>query len=175
MTTKTTDLRYCETCGRVIQSVTSQDGVSWVHGVSEALFGFRDHEPIPVSETPKQDIRCDFCNNPGPKWIIPQSKTTEIGLMLVKPGESHTVSITDEEWAACDMCKEKAEVATDHHEFTNWVLDRHVEFGHTSKETMDGIRDAMVRDLGMMYRNLLNNMMPAILIDEYDEWLESQS
>lgn len=174
MKTKMTELRYCETCGRVIQSVSNKDGVFWVHGVSEALFGFRDHEPVPVAESPKQDVRCDFCNNPGPKWIVPQSKTTEVGLMLVKPGESRTVTITDEEWAACDLCKEEVESATDPREFANWVLDRHVEFGHTSKEEMDSIRNHMVRDLGMMYRNLLNNMMPAIPINEYDEWVENQ-
>lgn len=177
MKTKLEEIRCCHKCGRVVQCVSGPDGVFWIHGVSEALFGFRDHEPIPVpiEQSTNADVRCDFCNNPDPTWVIPQSQGTDIGLMLIGNNESRTVTLVDEEWAACDLCKAAVESASDPRTLAHWVLDQHVKFEHTPKEVMDDIRPHMVRDLAGMYGNLLRNMMPAVPIDEYDDWLEAQS
>lgn len=63
----------CRRCRRVLDHITTDEGVTWIHTVQDAATA--DHEP---DAAPYEEVdvlpRCDFCNADTPdmeRWVLP--------------------------------------------------------------------------------------------------------
>jgi hypothetical protein len=101
----------CAVCGRVLERISNDEGehVGWVHPYTMrigSLGEMEDHQPVPVPATdlPFPDTRCDFCYAINPQWILPANDFVNVdGIRdLSMPGQPEVASAGD--WAACDEC-----------------------------------------------------------------------
>lgn len=103
----------CAVCGRVLERVSNNASghVGWVHPYSMRAGNIgesEDHQPVPVPATdlPFPDTRCDFCYANNPQWVLPANDfINPDGVRdVTMPGAPEVASAGD--WAACDECAE---------------------------------------------------------------------
>lgn len=128
---KDDEIRYCRTCKQALEMRTIAGVRDYWH-VVRAAGAAADHEPdpVPVTELPGADIRCDFCSASAPSWsYLCDNITTrdrevigrKIGFSDYRLrnrgarslghvfGDSGLTVHNGERWAACETCAELIE------------------------------------------------------------------
>ncbi|WP_134663966.1 hypothetical protein [Amycolatopsis sp. CFH S0078] len=86
----------CKVCNLALDGFTNEDGVTYLHTLSDAMDGKDiNHEPVPIQAPPGWRGHCDFCTAGVPKFVVPARDFTT-------PGSPMGFSTGD--WAACETC-----------------------------------------------------------------------
>ncbi|MBB5154982.1 hypothetical protein [Saccharopolyspora phatthalungensis] len=86
----------CEVCNLALDAFTNEDGVTYLHTISDAMDGKDiNHEPVPIQAPVDWRGHCDFCTGEVPKFLVPARDFTT-------PNTPNGFSTGD--WAACEWC-----------------------------------------------------------------------
>jgi hypothetical protein len=164
---------YCRTCRQPLNVYTDPAGpIRFLHGGS----GAADYpaQPVPLSDLPDAQRRCDFCSTPDPVWIYTAADqhtgartvtravvaaddyrdrhhAARIRRADTTPGPVHAWGA---QWAACDGCADLIE-ARDLYGLIGRVVDA------MPANLTRGRRLARVRgELTALYTTLLDTLVP---------------
>lgn len=106
-----------------------------------------DHEPDPISadKVPFIDQVCDFCGEPDIAWIFP----TDVD----KPREFHGLQLTEEAWAACQLCHNAILASSTGRELARAIADRSLPLKQVPKRLRQHFTDEV---LAWQYQQFLD-------------------